>query len=89
MAVESVGSFYQLGLNKVIVKRKTAPPPWAVSIIHELDFKITVTKGAMHFISKHLWSYFFYKLQFGFNKSAFDIKLLASAYLVSVPQADE
>ena len=36
----------------------------------------------MHFISKHLWSYFFYKLHFGFNESAFGIKLLASAYLV-------
>ena len=42
-----------------------SPTPWAVSIIDEINkyFEITAPKGAMHFISKHLWSYFFYKLQ--------------------------
>ena len=38
-----------------------SPTPWAVSIIDEINkyFEITAPKGAMHFISKHLWSYFF------------------------------
>ena len=39
-----------------------SPPPWAVSIIDEINkyFKITAPRGAMDFISKHLWSYFFF-----------------------------